>query len=168
MPALTRPFLLAIALITPILVAAPLPALAQQIAFGGIRGDTSAPVEVTADSLAVNQADGSATFTGNVVVGQGDMRLSAATVRVEYGAGGTSKIERLHASGGVTLVNATEAAEAREAVYTIASGQIVLTGDVLLTQGQNVMSGQKLTVDLKTGTGAMDGRVRTILQPGGN
>lgn len=54
------------------------------------------------------------------------------------------------------------------AVYTIASGQIVLTGDVLLTQGQNVMSGQKLTVDLKTGTGAMDGRMRTILQPGGN
>ncbi|WP_415183473.1 lipopolysaccharide transport periplasmic protein LptA [Phaeovulum sp.] len=162
MPALIRPLMFAVALIV-----VPLGAAAQQINFGGIRADTTAPVEVTADSLGVNQADGSATFTGNVVVGQGEMRLSAATVRIEYGADGQSRIERLFASGGVTLVNATEAAEAREAVYTIASGQIVLTGDVLLTQGQNVMSGEKLTVDLKTGTGAMDGRVRTILQPGG-
>ena len=43
----------------------------------------------------------------------------------------------------------------------------VITGDVLLTQGDNVMSGQKLTVDLKTGMGHMDGRVRTVLQPEG-
>lgn len=146
----------------------PLGVAAQQLAFGGIRADTTAPVEVTADSLSVNQADGSATFSGNVVIGQGAMRLSAATVRVEYGAEGQNRIERLHASGGVTLVSEADAAEAREAVYTIATGEIVLTGDVLLTQGANVMAGQKLTVDLKSGTGAMDGRVRTILQPGGN
>ena len=44
------------------------PALGQQIAFGGIKGDTKAPVEVTADSLAVNQETGHAVFTGNVVI----------------------------------------------------------------------------------------------------
>jgi lipopolysaccharide export system protein LptA len=43
-----------------------------------------------------------------------------------------------------------------------------MTGEVLLTQGGNVMSGQKLTVDLTAGTGRMDGRVKTILQPSGN
>lgn len=145
----------------------PTMAAALQVAFGGIKGDTTAPVEVTADSLSVNQTDGSATFTGNVLIAQGEMRLQAATVRVEYGTEDRSKINRLHASGGVTLVSATEAAEAREAVYDVTTGQVVLTGDVLLTQGANVMSGQKLTVDLKTGTGQMDGRVRTILQPGG-
>lgn len=41
-----------------------------------------------------------------------------------------------------------------------------MTGDVLLTQGESVMSGQKLSVNLRSGTGQMDGRVRTILQPG--
>ncbi|WP_420353073.1 hypothetical protein [Paenirhodobacter sp.] len=41
-----------------------------------------------------------------------------------------------------------------------------MTGDVVLKQGPNVMSGQKLMVDLRSGTGRMDGRVRTILQPG--
>jgi len=139
--------------------------LAQQIALGGIRTDAKAPVEVTADSLAVNQTDGTAVFTGNVLVVQGGMRLKAAVVDVEYDPKDRSKINRMHATGGVTLVSPTEAAEGKEAVYDVAASSVVMTGDVLLTQGQNVMSGQKLTVDLKTGTGQMDGRVRTILQP---
>lgn len=147
------------------LALAPLPASAQQIAFAGLRGDTKAPVEVTADSLAVNQTDGTATFTGNVLIVQGQMRLSAAEVNVEYGTD-RSKIAKLHATGGVTMVSASEAAEAKEALYSVEAGTVVLSGDVLLTQGENVLSGQKLSVDLATGTGQMEGRVRTVLQPG--
>lgn len=150
-------------------LAMPVAALAQgaNIAFGGLKQDTSLPVEISADQLSVNQADGTAVFTGNVLVGQGDMRLSAGTVRVEYGQDGTS-INRLHATGGVTLANLSEAAEAREAVYTIATGQVEMTGDVMLTQGQSALSGQKLVIDLKAGTGVMEGRVQTIFVPGGN
>lgn len=147
------------------LALAPLPAAAQQIAFAGLKGDTKAPVEVTADSLAVNQTDGTAVFTGNVLIVQGQMRLSAAEVTVEYGED-RSKIAKLHATGGVTMVSASEAAEAKEALYSVEAGTVVLSGDVLLTQGQNVLSGQKLSVDLATGTGQMEGRVRTVLQPG--
>ena len=61
-----------------------------------------------------------------------------------------------------------DAAEAREAVYSIDSGSIVLTGDVLLTQGPTVMAGQKLTVNLKDGSGLMEGQVTTTFVPGGN
>lgn len=135
------------------------------VAFGGLKQDTSLPVEVSADQLAVNQADGTAVFTGNVLVGQGEMRLSAGEVKVEYTADGSS-ISRLFASGGVTLINATDAAESREAVYSIDSGQVVMTGDVLLTQGNNALSGQKLVINLKSGTGVMEGRVQTVFQPG--
>jgi lipopolysaccharide export system protein LptA len=144
-----------------------MPAMAQQaqVAFGGLKQDTSLPVEIEADNLVVNNADGSAEFSGNVLVGQGDMRLTAGTIRVEYGTDGKS-INRLIASGGVTLANASEAAEAREAVYTIASGEVVMTGDVLLTQGQTALSGQKLIIDLKAGTGRMEGRVQTTFIPG--
>ncbi|MCU0801088.1 MAG: LptA/OstA family protein [Rhodobacteraceae bacterium] len=146
-----------------------LPAMAQQaqVAFGGLKQDTSLPVEIEADNLTVNNADGSAEFSGNVLVGQGEMRLAAGTIRVEYGSDGKS-IDRLIASGGVTLTNASEAAEAREAVYTIASGEVVMTGDVLLTQGQTALSGQKLVIDLKAGTGRMEGRVQTTFIPGQN
>ncbi len=145
------------------------PAVAQaqaaNVAFGGLKQDTSLPVEVTADQLNVNQADGTAIFTGNVLVGQGEMRLSAGRVKVEYTADG-SGISRMFASEGVTLINATDAAEGREAVYTIDSGNVVMTGDVLLTQGSNALSGQKLVIDLKAGTGVMEGRVQTVFQPG--
>ncbi len=138
-----------------------------KIAFGDLAQDTTLPVEVAAESFSVNTADGTAIFTGNVVVTQGEMKLSAAEVRVQYNADQTA-IDQLIASGGVTIVNLADAAEAREAVYTIASGVIVLTGDVLMTQGPSAMAGQQLTINLKDGTGLMEGRVTTTFVPGGN
>ncbi|WP_166417682.1 LptA/OstA family protein [Cochlodiniinecator piscidefendens] len=149
------------------------PVLAQgaQVAFGGLQHDASLPVEVTADQLSVDQSDGSAVFSGNVVVGQGSLRLSAGSIRVEYAAGdaqNTGQISKLHASGGVTIVNGAEAAEAEQAVYTIGSSTIVMTGNVLLTQGQNALSANSMVIDLTSGTARMEGRVQTILQSGGN
>ena len=64
------------------------------------------------------------------------------------------------------LVSAADAVEAENAVYTIASGQVLLTGSVLLTQGQATISGQEMLVDLKSGTGKMLGRVTTTFVPG--
>lgn len=153
--------------------------LAQtQVPVGGLRADPNAPVEVEADALSVSQTDGTATFTGNVVILQGDLRLAAQKVRVDYAAApdgapdqgaGQGKITALHASGGVTMTSGQDdAAEADEAVYDVPAGKVTMTGNVLLTQGKNVVSGQALVVDLATGTGTMEGRVRTVLQPGGN
>ena len=144
----------------------PLAAAAQgaSVAFGGLKQDTTLPVEIEADQLDVNQAEATAIFTGNVLASQGDLRLSAPLLRVEYTPDGKG-ISRVHASGGVTLATLTEAAEAQEAVYTIASGQVVMTGDVLLTQGSSTIAGQKLVIELKTGTGTMEGRVQTVFVP---
>jgi lipopolysaccharide export system protein LptA len=138
-----------------------------RIAFGDLSQDTTLPVEVTAETFSVNNADGTAIFSGGVVVIQGEMKMSAAEVRVQYNADQTA-IDQLIASGGVTIMNLGDTAEAREAVYSIDSGVIVLTGDVLLTQGPSAMAGQKLTVNLKDGTGLMEGRVTTTFVPGGN
>ena len=141
------------------------------VAFGGLKHDASLPVEITADELTVDQQTGSAVFIGNVVAGQGEMRLSAAKVQVQYAVVGgqpTGTIDKLIASGGVTLVNGDEAAEAANAIYAVSAAEIVMTGDVILTQGVNALSGEKLTVDLNTGKGRMSGRVKTIFQTGGN
>jgi lipopolysaccharide export system protein LptA len=144
-------------------------ALAQEarIAFGDLAQDTTLPVNVTAETFAVNNADGTAVFTGNVIVTQGEMTLSAAEVRVTYNQDRTA-IDQLVASGGVTIVNLADTAKARDAIYTIDSGLIVLTEDVILTQGPTAMAGQKLTVNLKDGTGLMEGGVTTTFVPGGN
>ena len=151
----------------PLFMSLALPVWAQQanIALDGLKQDPSLPVEIGADQLAISQADGSATFTGNVAISQGALKLAAAMVVVEYTDDGQG-IRSLHATGGVTFASADDAAEAREAVYTIETGQIVMTGDVLLTQGSNAISGQKLVIDLTAGTGVMEGRVQTVFQPG--
>jgi lipopolysaccharide export system protein LptA len=135
------------------------------VGFGGLKGDPKAQVEMNADTLTVNQADGSAVFSGHVVVIQGAMKLSADEVRVQYGADHRA-IDTLFATGNVLLVNASDAAQADQAVYTIATGEVEMTGNVLLTQGQAAMSSQKLLIDLKTGMGRMEGRVKTTFVPG--
>ncbi len=136
------------------------------VAFGTIRQDTGLPVEVTADNLSVDQATGTAIFTGNVLIGQGEMRLSAARVLVVY-RDQAEGIARLEATGGVTLVSGPDAAESDRADYDIDSGVIVMSGNVLLAQGRNALSSDKMSVKLSDGTAQMSGRVRTTLQTGG-
>jgi len=141
-----------------------LAAQGAQIAFGDTQQDANAPVEVTADNLSVSQSDGTAEFTGNVLIGQGEMRLAAPRVLVIY-LQDESGIERLQATGGVTLVSGEDAAEASEASYNVVTGMIEMQGDVLLVQGPNAVSGDRLFVDTRAGTARMSGRVKTVLQP---
>ncbi|MFY0624027.1 MAG: LptA/OstA family protein [Pelagimonas sp.] len=143
---------------------APVTALAQgaQVSFGGSSQDTSAPVEVTADSLSINQSDGTALYSGNVLVVQDTMRLSAPRVLVVYSSGG-GQIDRFEASGGVTLVSGEEAAEAERADYNVADGNVVMSGNVLMTQGNSALAAQRMTVNLSDGTAQLNGRVRTVL-----
>jgi lipopolysaccharide export system protein LptA len=68
--------------------------------------------------------------------------------------------------GRVLFASPSEAAEADEAEYTIASGEVVMTGDVLLTQGSSTISGNRLVYNLDAGTGSMEGRVQTVFVPG--
>lgn len=137
-----------------------------QIAFGNTQQDADAPVEVTADNLSVNQNDNTAVFTGNVLIGQGAMRLSAPRVLVVYLAD-QSGIKRLEASGGVTLVSGEDAAEATRAKYDIETGMIEMQGNVLLVQGVNALTADRMFVDTQAGTARMSGRVKTVLQPEG-
>ena len=92
------------------------------------------------------------------------MRLAAQTISVVYTPGDTTRITRMEASGNVTLVTAVEAAEAANAVYDLDAGTVRMTGSVILTQGANVLSGDRLTVNLRSGQGRLEGGVRTIIQ----
>lgn len=144
------------------------PALAQTsgIGFGQGDFDSSASVEVAADNLEIDQATGRATLTGNVVIAQGDLRLSATRVTVDYATtNGERTIERLNAAGNVLITAGDDAAEGQEAIYTLGSSNILLTGNVLVTQGGSTLAGDRLTVNLESGAGVVTGRVRTTLQP---
>lgn len=148
----------------------PIGALAQSTNLSVDSGafDSGLPVEVSADTFSVDQQNGQAVFDGNVLVVQGDVRMSAGKVVIVYSTdeGSANGIDQLVASGGVTFVTPTDAAEAADAVYSVTGSTVTLTGDVLLTQGQNALSGEKLVVDLTSGAAQMEGRVRTVF--GGN
>ncbi|WP_254054530.1 lipopolysaccharide transport periplasmic protein LptA [Roseovarius sp. EL26] len=137
-----------------------------QIAFGSEPHDNSQPVEVTSDNLDVDQTEGTAVFTGDVVVIQGEMRLSAPRVLVVYTEDRTG-IERLEATGGnVILVNGPDVAEGERADYDVQTGLMDMQGNVILVQESgNTVTGDKLHVDTAAGTARMNGRVKTILLP---
>ena len=137
------------------------------IDLGGLDVDRSAAIEVTADSLSVDQDSGTAVFSGNVIISQDDLRLSASQVEVVYSEE-SGDIARLIASDNVTFVTSNDAAEAQNADYNVATGILTLTGDVLLTQGASAVSAERMVLNLQTGTATMDGRVRTVLQQGNN
>lgn len=135
------------------------------VQIGGLQQDSTLPVEVESDVLTVDQQTGVAVFTGNVKVVQGDMTITAQEARVEYTPEGNA-IEKVFFFGDVLFVSPTDAAQAEEAVYTLPSGEVVMSGSVLLTQGRTTIAGNRLTYDLDAGTGVMEGRVQTTFVPG--
>lgn len=130
------------------------------VPFGGFAQDTGAPVELEAESLRIEDGGARAVMSGGVVVGQGEMRLAAEEVTVEYREG---RILRIRAAGDVILTQGEDAAEARTADYDVDRGTVILTGDVLVSQGAAAVSAERATVDLTTGDAVMEGRVRTVL-----
>lgn len=135
--------------------------------FGISSGDPSAPVEVSADALSLDQETGSATFDGNVVISQGEMTMTAPLVNVFYKED-QSGIARLVGSGGVSITSGKDSAQAQNADYNVEAQVINMSGSVQLVQGVNTMSAERMTVDVAANTAELHGRVRTVLQPKAN
>lgn len=140
----------------------PLASAQATIGFGGDGHDSSLPVEVTSDTLRIDQDTGQATFVGNVLVVQGNLRMNAAQVEVKYTDDQVDReISEVVATGDVLITQGDDAAEGSLAVYDVATGSLTMTGDVLVTQGSTLIAGEQLVVDMETGDGTMEGRVRT-------
>lgn len=132
------------------------------------------PIEIEAKMLDVQQDRRMAIFQGDVVATQGVMVLRADRVQVAYAAaGGQNTFERLEATGKVLISTPQETAQGNTATYDVGPGIITLTGAVVLTRGENVLRGERLVLNLATGTSRMeggagvgaDGRVRGVFVP---
>jgi lipopolysaccharide export system protein LptA len=155
------------------------PAPAQEKGpFGGFKHDSTAPIEIVADSLEVRQAENLAIFSGEVVAGQGTLRLTTDLLTVTYAAEepdtgtdtnsrvGTGEIQHMRADGNVFLSNGDETAQGAWAEYDLANGMLRMGGNVVLTQGDNAISGESLVIDLNAGTGHIEGgRVKSVFAP---
>lgn len=146
-------------------------------AFQGFTRNRKDPVNIEANTLEVRDKQKIAIFRGNVIVVQGDttMRCRELEVHYEGNALGTDprekvpatknqqksesaqRIKRLVAIGGVIVTAKDQKAVGDRGTFEMATNIVVLDGNVVVTQGQNVMNGDKLTVNLTTGTSKLDG-----------
>ena len=128
--------------------------------------NTSLPLEIRSKELNIEQNTGRATFSGSVIATQGNLILTAVTLVVEYALKNsrmTSKMEKLTANKDVTIVSETQSAVANKMVYDVMSEKIIMTGDVILKEGLSATSGDRLTINLNTGSRRMEGNVRTLI-----
>ncbi len=130
--------------------------------------DSKAPVDVSADRAEAQDRADRAIFAGNVVVRQGELTLRTARLTLAYANDdGSLDINRIDASGGVTIVSPSETARGDFAVYDLNEGLITMVGNVRLERGGSFLSGGRLTIDLDTGRAVMDGGLRGVNQSGG-
>ena len=158
------------------------PATAQTFsdAFAGLGSNNGEPIQIEAQELKVEDKDQSATFSGNVVVRQGEAVMKTQRLVVRYDGSATGgvnqRISSLRASGRVLIESRDQQASGDQATFDMDRQIMVMTGkEVILTQGPNVLVGTRLTVNLNTGRADMDaasgngasgdGRIRVLIQP---
>jgi lipopolysaccharide export system protein LptA len=128
------------------------------------------PIDITADEFEVVQSSCRSTWTGNAEALQGDARLRASTLRAfmqpkASGKPGSTEnscgdLLRLEAEGSVYYVTPQQRVRGDAAVYDATTETIVMTGDVVAVQDQNVLRGARMVFNSKTGEGKMTGSSR--------
>ena len=137
--------------------------VAAQAAFGqgagsALKGhDTNAPVDVAADRIEVQDRADRAIFSGNVVVRQGNLTLTAPRLTVAYSNAGGVQLRRIDATGGVTVRSPSETARGDIGIYDTERRIITLIGGVTLVQKDAKVNGGRLTIDLDSGRAVIDG-----------
>lgn len=158
-------------------------ALAQQnnSRMTGLKLEGNEPIQIESDNLEVRENDGVAIFTGNVSVVQGPTLLRSGKMTVYYATDGGSAttgsadIDRLEVEGKVYVRSNTQVATGERGSFDMKKEVLTLTGkEVVLSEGDNVVVGCKLTVQMATGLAQLEGcgntsggtRVKMLLKPG--
>ncbi|MDZ5697199.1 LptA/OstA family protein [Chelativorans sp. M5D2P16] len=146
----------------------------------GLKLSGDQPIQIESDRFEVNESEGVGVFTGNVSVVQGETQLRSARMKVFYDSesgsvsAGGAQIERLEVDGGVYLKSEGQVATGERGTFNMQTEVLELSGnEVVLTEGENVIVGCKLTVQMASGQATLEsckdggsgGRVRMLLTP---
>jgi lipopolysaccharide export system protein LptA len=162
-------------------------------AMQGFSQNRDQPIQIEAASLEMRDKKKEATFAGNVKVVQGDTTMTSKTLVVFYdstsspgappppanskaaktapiqsatpGPGGSSSIRRLEAKGSVVVTQKDQVVTGETAVFDTKANMITMLGGIVLTQGKNVLRGDRLLVDMTTGVSRVEsdsGRVQGL------
>ena len=145
------------------LIAVAVPAPAQ--VFGN--HNSNAPVNFNAGRIEVQDRADRVVLSGAVRVEQAGLTLNAARMTVAYSNNGGIDVNRIDASGGVTIRKSGDTARGDVAIYDLNRRLITLVGGVTLQQSNgNNLSGGRVIIDLNSGRSTIDGRSTGSSSPG--
>jgi len=126
----------------------PTPAAAEERGkrgFGFELRESSQPIRIKSDGLEWDYKGHVVTFKGNVVANQEDVTLYSDRLVIYYDEA-TSELTEIVAEGAVRIVQLDRRATGEKAVFHNAEKKIVLTGNPVIRQGNNVVIGEKITI----------------------
>lgn len=112
--------------------------------------------EVDSEWMVSTEGGAKSVFERSVVIRQGDLvatgdRLDARTAEGADGTGGNSDLRTLTLIGNVDALRGPQRARASRAIYDPATGDLILEGRPVVTEGANVIRGERIVVDGETG-----------------
>ncbi|WP_228242404.1 LptA/OstA family protein [Porphyrobacter sp. GA68] len=119
--------------------------------------DTNAPVDFAADRIQLQDRENRVVLTGGVVIRQAALTLRAERALINYTDTGGLQIDRLTATGGVTVTRNNETVRGQVAVYDFDRRLITMSGDVRVARGTDNLRGGRLVIDLRSGVATVDG-----------
>ncbi|KIZ47758.1 MULTISPECIES: LptA/OstA family protein [Rhodopseudomonas] len=149
-------------------------------AMQGFSQNRGQPIQIESETLEVRDKKREATFSGDVKVVQGDTTMTSKSLVVFYdqdpakapakskgkdqvpmaaatpGPGGSSSIRRLEAKGNVVVTQKDQVVTGDSAVFDTKTNLVTMLGKVVLTQGKNVVRGDRLVVDMTTGVSRVE------------
>jgi lipopolysaccharide export system protein LptA len=122
--------------------------------------NTNAPVDYAADRIELQDRQDRVVLSGNVDVKQAELRLRAARTVVDFTNTGSMQIQRITATGGVTVNRNDEVATGDVGIYDFNRRVITMVGNASLKRGGgDTLRGNRFVVDLNSGVSAAEGRV---------
>ena len=154
----------------------------------GFQMNRDQPVKIESNTLEVRDKSRQATFMGNVKLTQGETILQCKTLVIFYedtaapsaskkggaaaqkgGGPGGQQIKRAEAKGDVRVTQKDQTASGDNGVFDVKTNSVTLTGNVVVTQGTNILKGDRMIVDLNTGVSRVESdktkRVEGLFNP---
>jgi len=124
---------------------------------GIARHDSRAPVTYDAGKFVLDDRNNQVIFSGGVIVNQAGLRIQSDRMLVNFTDGGNLEIQRITATGGVTITRGDERASGDNAIYDFNRRIITMAGNVALRRGTDTLNGGRLVIDLNSGLSTVDG-----------
>ena len=136
--------------------------------------DRNQSISLEADRATFNEKTGITTYTGNVVIQQGTLKVQADSIVANLN--NNNQIRTITAQGKpakfqqqISEKNGLARGEGRKIVYNAETGIITLSGGAFLSQNGATFRGENLTYSMNKGdieaTGGSNGRIQIVIPP---